>query len=344
MMANGTVRRQHLLRSVAAIFVSICLGFSIEAQALDLLVTDRSNDAVYRYDGATGEFIEVFIASGTGGLDRPVNITEGPDGHLYIANFGPGEILKFDGPSELEEPVDVVFGSHVAYLLGNDTENIVVVDSDTGGFIREFGHSTLRYPHDMEFGPDGYLYVTTEALSTNLVQYYDVETDQLVGSFGSSSDLELAVGLTYTPGGNWLVTSWWDSKIVRYDGVTHELIDIFVGEESGGISGPTTIKYGPDGNLYVSNGNGIHRFDGETGAFIDVFVATGSGGLSNPRGFIFRGTLCLGDLDGNDSVDVADLLILLGNWGVSGLGDLDGDGVVGVNDLLLLLGAWGECG
>ncbi len=53
-----------------------------------------------------------------------------------------------------------------------------------------------------------------------------------------------------------------------------------------------------------------------------------------------------GDIDGDGSVGVTDLLILLGTWGPCGNcgscpADLDGDCVVSVTDLLSLLGAWG---
>lgn len=50
-----------------------------------------------------------------------------------------------------------------------------------------------------------------------------------------------------------------------------------------------------------------------------------------------------GDLDGNGSVDPADLAILLGSFGVSGPADLDGNGIVNSADLTLLLGDWGNC-
>ncbi len=53
----------------------------------------------------------------------------------------------------------------------------------------------------------------------------------------------------------------------------------------------------------------------------------------------------VGDLDGNGSVDGADLAILLGQWGSSCKGgctaDLDGSGGVDGADLAMLLGAWG---
>ena len=48
----------------------------------------------------------------------------------------------------------------------------------------------------------------------------------------------------------------------------------------------------------------------------------------------------LGDLNGDDVVDAADLAILLGAWGGSGAADLDASGTVDAADLALLLGAW----
>jgi hypothetical protein len=47
-----------------------------------------------------------------------------------------------------------------------------------------------------------------------------------------------------------------------------------------------------------------------------------------------------GDLNGDGSVDGADLGLLLSNWGGSGIGDLSGDGLVDGADLGLLLSAW----
>lgn len=53
---------------------------------------------------------------------------------------------------------------------------------------------------------------------------------------------------------------------------------------------------------------------------------------------------CLGDLNGDGSVEGADLSDLLGSWGGdSERHDLDGDGVVAGGDLTILLGAWGQC-
>jgi endonuclease/exonuclease/phosphatase family metal-dependent hydrolase len=50
---------------------------------------------------------------------------------------------------------------------------------------------------------------------------------------------------------------------------------------------------------------------------------------------------CAGDLDGDGDVDLADLAILLGAYGVSDAGDLDGDGDTDLADLATLLTDYG---
>ena len=54
---------------------------------------------------------------------------------------------------------------------------------------------------------------------------------------------------------------------------------------------------------------------------------------------------CPADLNDDGSVNVTDLLSLLGGWGPNPghPADINDDGTVSVTDLLAILGAWGEC-
>jgi chitin-binding protein len=54
---------------------------------------------------------------------------------------------------------------------------------------------------------------------------------------------------------------------------------------------------------------------------------------------------CIGDIDGNGAVDVADLLALLSAWGTDGAGANLATplNLVDVADVLLLIDAWGDC-
>ena len=54
-------------------------------------------------------------------------------------------------------------------------------------------------------------------------------------------------------------------------------------------------------------------------------------------------TDCPADLDGNGSVDFADLVSMLSGWDEPGAADLDGSGLVDFNDVIILLGVWGDC-
>ena len=53
---------------------------------------------------------------------------------------------------------------------------------------------------------------------------------------------------------------------------------------------------------------------------------------------------CPADINGDGSVNVTDLLIVLDQWGnTDSPADVNSDGTVDVNDLLMLIGAWGQC-
>lgn len=62
----------------------------------------------------------------------------------------------------------------------------------------------------------------------------------------------------------------------------------------------------------------------------------------------FNGTVCLSDIQGDDQVDVLDLLMVIGEWGPCTGGnpcfaDVKFDNTVNVLDLLQIIGAWGAC-
>ena len=55
-------------------------------------------------------------------------------------------------------------------------------------------------------------------------------------------------------------------------------------------------------------------------------------------------TDCLGDVNGDEIVDSADLGLVIGAWGTASPSiDLNGDGLVDSGDLGLVIGAWGVC-
>ncbi len=90
---------------------------------------------------------------------------------------------------------------------------------------------------------------------------------------------------------------------------------------------------------------GVYTLDVLAGSFIDNDVPPSRSGQAS-FAFTFDVTI-LGDIDGDETVGILDLLQLLAAWGQCPdppdlcPADLDGDGTVGVLDLLTLLANWG---
>ena len=221
------------------------------SRASDLLVTAEGSGNVLRYDGVTGNFIEEFVPSGTGGLSRPDGITFGSDENLYVLDIDLDQVLRFNG--------------------GN------------GDFIGTFGPSGLT-GDCVESGPDGNFYVCDFAND----QVFQVTPQGNGVAF--LSGIDGPEGLDFDANGDIYVSGCFENAVRRFDGATGQLIDVFVAPGSAGLSCPVAVLFGPDGNLYVSDfdNNRVLRFDGVSGDFIDEFVSAGSGGLSGPFGMLFR--------------------------------------------------------
>jgi len=236
---------------------------------LGVALTDRG---VFRYNGVTGEFMDAFVAGNSGGLRRPLVVMFGPDGNLYVGDVGNvaqggTAIRRYDG--------------HTGAFLG------VFVAPGAGGL------SQPGDPQFFVFGPDGNLYVASQA--THRILRFSGVTGAFLDEFvtARSGDLDAPSGLVFGPDGNLYVGSTTHNTILRYDGPTGGFLDVFVSAGSGGLTVPVGLAFGPDGNLYVASaandGNGsVLRYDGHTGAFLGVFVATGTGGISGPRALLFK--------------------------------------------------------
>ena len=111
-------------------------------------------------------------------------------------------------------------------------------------------------------------------------------------------------------------------------------VDSLGKEATGGPSSSPAIS--ADGRFIGFKSDATNLVSGDTNGFRDVF-------------FRDRGSMCVGDLDGNFIVGPFDLALLLGNWGPYAPcppfhpADLDFDCVVGSEDLAIMLGNWGVC-
>jgi len=128
---------------------------------------------VLRFDANTGAFKDVVISSlgGVGSLNRPVGLTFGPDGRLYVTSF------RADSTDN-----DKI-------LIYN--KNFVLVDSidlDTAGNARTYAEALL-------FGPDGKLFAPIT--STGEVRRYDVSSKLYDSFVPAGGPLEVPWFLTF---------------------------------------------------------------------------------------------------------------------------------------------------
>jgi len=94
---------------------------------------------------------------------------------------------------------------------------------------------------------------------------------------------------------------------------------------------------------------GSAALSGDT-TVIGAYFDNNAGGSDAGSAYVFEclgiGPTCPADLNGDGTVDAADLAQLLGDWNCAArcVADLDGTAPVNAADLAILLGAWGACG
>ncbi|HNQ22062.1 MAG TPA: NHL repeat-containing protein [Phycisphaerae bacterium] len=215
-------------------------GFTLGLDG-NLYFADQLSDRVLRYDGETRQFMDVFVETGSGGIDAPTKLEFGPDGNLYVA--------------------------------GGLSNNVIRYDGQTGAFLDVFAFEGLNMPEGMSFGADGDLYVTSH--DNDRLLRYDGQTGQLQQIVAEGAYLDGPTDLLFGPDGLLYVSNRWTGSVARYDPVTGDALGYFVQPHSGSLNWASGVAFGPhDGNLYVADPlpARIRRYDGQTGAFIDNFI------------------------------------------------------------------------
>jgi hypothetical protein len=204
-----------------------------------LYVTDNTTDKIVRFDGKTGEFMDVFVNTGVGGVQIPRTLVFGPDGNLYVASADTNEILRYQGP-----------------LAPNPGQFIdAFVAAEAGGLVS---------PTALTFGPDGTLYVASGAHQNynNSILKYDGTTGQFLGALDASDTTTLALvptaGLIFGPdlngdGVQELYASNGDgpAEVLAFDVTTGALLEVVVPSGSGGLVDPKGLAFTADGDLLV---------------------------------------------------------------------------------------------
>ena len=193
----------------------------------DLYVSSQDLGAVLQYDGVTGDYVGVFAS----GLDTPSGLVFRDNGNLLVVSGN--AIIEFD---------------------------------NNGGFLGMLT-SISEGQRDLEWGPDGALYVASGSFG---VQRYDAQTGAFLGAFTSGVPLPAAWGIAFGgPNQNLYVTDSDLDQVLEFDGVTGVFVGV-VGGTGGLLS--SGCEFGPNGNLFVSAviGN-VVEYDVSTNVPVSVY-------------------------------------------------------------------------
>jgi sugar lactone lactonase YvrE len=230
----------------------------------DFYVTSGLTDQILRYDGRNGAFLDVFVGSGSGGLDDPHGVAFGPsDGMLYVSSYGSHDVLRYNGA--------------------------------TGAFVDRVA-SGLSQPLGLTFGNDGNLYIADHG-AHKILRYNS--SSGLLSDFVSarSGGLDSPYRPAFGPDGNLYLGSAGTKQVLRYDGQTGAFLDVFASTSVASQGrGPAPIAFGPDGYLYTTArptptccDTSIIRFDASNGAFVDSYTLGRDGWafILGPDGLVY---------------------------------------------------------
>lgn len=175
-----------------------------------LYVSSQLNDSVLRFDASTGNYIDTFVASGSGGLDGPSGL-QFFGGDLFVAGRFSSAVYRYDGT--------------------------------TGAFELAIGSGVISTAFGLDFGADGNLYVASGGASA--IQRFNPATGAHLGAFvtAGSGGLSLPIGVEFGPDGNLYAASFNTNTVEEYNGITGAVGGDFVTAGSGGLAQPNFITF-----------------------------------------------------------------------------------------------------
>ncbi|NKB89314.1 MAG: hypothetical protein GKS06_13935 [Acidobacteria bacterium] len=211
----------------------------------DLYVGSSGSNQVLRFDGDTGEPIDVFTKSA---IERPFSIIFSPDGDLLVSSrdqilrINPeGQILGEAVVSDkLRQPIGLRFGpENKLYVANSRGDNVLVFDWPSGTLVNEIDSESLRFPSDVDLTPDGRLLVSSAF--TRAVHVFDPITGQELPDVAMLPEGSAPVGLALDDIGRVWIADFAANALYRWP-ISGQLTGAL---SSTGLAGPENIAIKP---------------------------------------------------------------------------------------------------
>ncbi len=235
-----------------------------DARVPGFLVADAQGGAVRSY-GADGTFRGAF---GQDQLEEPTDVTWGPEGDLYVADFAASAVFRFDAVTGeargiayldrqvLEEPMAIRGTDDVLLTLGNDTSNVAVTRPD-GGLAFSFGDPSLLWPLAMDVDREHrWVYVGRSGTEGPRIERYSMDGGPRSTAFGADLGLGPVRGVARGCGDSLYATD--GDALLRFDVRPDGGAEVV---KHWSVRDAARMRLGPDGRLYVVAGSDLLRLD-----------------------------------------------------------------------------------
>ncbi len=151
--------------------------------------TGTGSQAILRFNGTTGAYMDDFVSGGAGGLQDPHSPVFGPDGKLYVSSYETDSVLRYDGSTGafldtfipagsggLDGPVGKAFLPNGDLLVSSYLTNQVKrYDSTTGAYLGDYvPQGPTISPTDLLMGDDGSLFIVSSG-TNRVVRLFGTE-------------------------------------------------------------------------------------------------------------------------------------------------------------------------
>jgi len=259
-----------------------------------LFVSDYSGHRIVRFNADTGAYVDDFVPTSSGGLDRPWGMAFGIDHNFYVASEGTSSIIQYDGSSGKflrrfcsvpGEPRGIVFHYQDLFVASAHGNAVLRYNGQTGSPRGTFVHDILspwgiafdRYSNDTYVSSErkDHVYRYKQPLQglwgeLGIVQSANErQQDRTFARFDrvfTNSIVPACMGLVFTVDSLYVVSPE-VSKIARFNRTSGELMHMFDQPEAAWHS--SDIKEYRD-YVYVLNEHQVHKYHRLNGEFIRV--------------------------------------------------------------------------